>query len=194
MKIRSGSLLVPSFGLATSMINARSLHLLTLYPLPRQFVTFSTVSVNGSALIHQVAKWNVRTASRWGMIGQALSPAAGKVLLAELKMQILHEAALRKVNATKINRNCRIMGVASKINKCHLFLLKLGFIKFLVWKLQPTSLQLPIRPEAVWKKNALIEWKHIETSRKYVLISEMMRLECSLEKVIGFKHITEVSE
>jgi len=62
MKIRNGSLLVPSFGLATLMTNARYLRLSMLFPLPRLSVIFSTVSVNGSALIHQVAKWNVRTA------------------------------------------------------------------------------------------------------------------------------------
>ncbi|XP_067157955.1 short transient receptor potential channel 1 isoform X4 [Apteryx mantelli] len=56
MKIRSGSLLVPSFGLVTLTTNAHYLHLSMSSPLPRLFAIFSTASVNGSALIHQVAR------------------------------------------------------------------------------------------------------------------------------------------
>ncbi|XP_048719069.1 short transient receptor potential channel 1 isoform X4 [Caretta caretta] len=62
MKTKNGNLLVPSFGLATLMINAHYLHLSMSFLLPRLSAISSTALVNGSALILQLAKSNVRIA------------------------------------------------------------------------------------------------------------------------------------
>ncbi|XP_043348807.1 short transient receptor potential channel 1 isoform X4 [Dermochelys coriacea] len=62
MKTKNGNLLVPSFGLATLMINAHYLHLLMSFLLPRLSAISSTALVNGLALILQLAKSNVRIA------------------------------------------------------------------------------------------------------------------------------------
>ncbi|XP_019359106.1 PREDICTED: short transient receptor potential channel 1 isoform X4 [Gavialis gangeticus] len=56
MKIKNGNLLVPNFGLVTLMTNAHCLHLSMSFLRPRPSAISLTASVNGSALILQVAK------------------------------------------------------------------------------------------------------------------------------------------
>ncbi|XP_006263378.1 short transient receptor potential channel 1 isoform X3 [Alligator mississippiensis] len=56
MKIKSGNSLVPNFGLVTLMTNAHCLHLSMSFLRPRPSAISLTASVNGSALIRQVAK------------------------------------------------------------------------------------------------------------------------------------------
>ncbi|XP_019388520.1 PREDICTED: short transient receptor potential channel 1 isoform X4 [Crocodylus porosus] len=56
MKIKNGNLLVPNFGLVTLMTNAHCLHLSMSFLRPRPSAISLTASVNGFALILQVAK------------------------------------------------------------------------------------------------------------------------------------------